>query len=311
MVINIKELVIGNTVRGLLLIKTATIRRTKAGKAYLQMELTDGTNTIGANNWDWTEDSAPAPSTIYCIEATVSDWQGNKQLNVVDMYPSADQDTTPFMPQGEVDIEATWNTFLHLCDSIENAMLRRLVKEVTQPIQQKLKQSPAAVSVHHAYIGGLLEHTVSTAIKAKVLAEYTHQCNIDLCVVGALLHDIGKINAYCINNVVIEETEIGIIVGHLVEGTRLLEPYRTSETGPIIDLLQHIILSHHGQLEYGSPVTPKFIEAWVVHCADMIDAKAQTIMQINSDCNIYKDWTLGGKMISQKYIQEVLNECTK
>ncbi|MNK81929.1 3'-5' exoribonuclease YhaM [compost metagenome] len=157
-----------------------------------------------------------------------------------------------------------------------------------------------------------MKHSVDVAFKSKALAALIPDANVDLSTIGGLLHDFGKLWTYMFDGASIEFTEEGNMIEHLVAGVKHSEKYRTEENSRVLDLVQHIMVSHHGKLEYGSPMTPKFLEAWIVSAADGIDAKAETIMEANSKSkpgDVYTDkiWSLENRqMFTQEYIGKVL-----
>ena len=309
--VKIKDMHVGETVSTALLVKSAEIRLTKAKKPYLLAELTDGTDTIQAQDWEFGNNQPPAKNTVLDITATVTEYMGNKQLTLLTMKPSNVSIET-FAPSGDVDVEEYVARAKALIASITNPYARDIVLQVFSDNAMLWKTIPGAKGVHHAFVSGLLKHTVDVATKAKAIAELTPMCNVDLVVAGALLHDMGKLWTYELNGAFIDMTDQGQMLEHIMLGAMKLEKYRTPENSAVLDLILHIISSHHGELEYGSPTTPRFLEAVIVHYADSIDAKTQIILEANSKVNsdakfTDKIWTLGNKqMFTQYYVQEVM-----
>ena len=306
----IKDLAIGDKATIDLLVLSSSIKLTTNKTPYLDLTLSDGTDQISAKKWDWGIPSKPEVGTVVTINADVTEWAGNKQLTVSSIRRST-KGPEEFAPKGDFDIDdykAKLNTLLL---NIENATLNNLVTKIFIDYMEQWKTAPGATRVHHAYLAGTFQHSVDTAMIAKAIATNIDGCNIDLCVAGALLHDVGKLFVYELDGSVINYTEYGHLLEHIIGGIMILDKYRTEENSEIITLLQHIIAAHHGKLEFGSPVTPKFLEAWIVSYADDIDAKANIIQRINKDCNdkfTEKEWTLNNSaMLSQRYIEEVMN----
>ena len=306
----IKGLVIGTRVKLDLQVVQSSIRLTKAKKQYLDLVLFDGMDKISAKYWDWPHSSKPKPNSVVTLEAEVGEWAGNKQLTVSSMIAS-NKRPEEFAPKGNFDIDEYRAKLDMLLYDMENEVLSELVTNIFSDYRDRWDTVPGAAGVHHAYLAGTFQHSVDAAVIAKAIATNVNGCNIDLCVAGALLHDVGKLLVYELDGSVINYTDYGHLLEHVVGGIVILDRYRTEENSELITLLQHIIASHHGKQEYGSPVTPKFLEAWIVSYADDIDAKSNIFERINRGCeNKYteKEWTLNNSaMLSQRYIEEVMN----
>ena len=306
----IKDLVIGDKATIDLLVLSSSIRLTTNKKPYLDLTLSDGTDRISAKKWDWNVPGKPEVGTVVTIDADVTEWAGNKQL-IASSVTRSTKGPEEFAPKGDFDIDDYKAKLNMLLLNIKNAPLRNLVTKIFDDYLEQWETAPGATNVHHAYLAGTFQHSIDTAIIAKAIATNIDGCNVDLCVAGALLHDVGKLFVYELNRSVISYTEYGHLLEHIVGGIVILDKNRTEENSEIITLLQHIIAAHHGKLEYGSPVTPKFLEAWIVSYADDIDAKANTIQRINRGCDskfTEKEWALNNSaMLSQRYIEEVMS----
>ena len=306
----IKDLAVGDNATIDLLVLSSSIRLTANKKPYLDMMLSDGTDKISAKKWDWDIPSKPEVGTVVTINADVTEWAGNKQL-IISSISRSTKEPKEFAPKGDFDINDYKEKLSMLLLSMENVTLSNLVTKIFDDYLEQWETAPGAINVHHAYLAGTFQHSIDTAIIAKAIATNIDGCNVDLCVAGALLHDVGKLLIYELSGSIINYTEYGHLLEHIIGGIVILDRYRTEENSEIITLLQHIIAAHHGKLEFGSPVTPKFLEAWIVSYADGIDAKANIIQRINKDCNdkfTEKEWTLNNSaMLSQRYIEEVMN----
>ncbi|MNC09337.1 3'-5' exoribonuclease YhaM [compost metagenome] len=219
-----------------------------------------------------------------------------------------------FAPQGDVNYNV-YSQYVHdLLNSIDHKMLQQLTRDIVESSWNTFREVPAANSIHHAYVHGLMKHSVDVTLKARAIASMIPECDYNLVTAGALVHDIGKIITYRLNGAVIEFTEAGNMFEHIVEGVKYTERFRTDENAKLLDLLQHIITSHHGRLEYGSPMEPKFLEAHIVCAADGIDAKVATILEANAKSKIedvYTDkiWVLGNKpQFTQTYVNDILSD---
>jgi len=306
----IKDLVVGGKATIDLLVLSSSIRLTTSKKPYLDLTLSDGIDKISAKKWNWNISGKPEVGTVVTINADVTEWAGNKQLTASSVSRST-KGPEEFAPKGDFDIDDYKAKLNMLLLNMENVPLNNLVTKIFNDYLEQWETAPGATSVHHAYLAGTFQHSIDTAIIAKAIATNIDRCNVDLCVAGALLHDVGKLFVYELNGSVINYTDYGHLLEHIVGGVVILDRYRTEENSEIITLLQHIIAAHHRKLEFGSPVTPKFLEAWIVSYADDIDAKANIIQRVNRGCNgkfTEKEWTLNNSaMLSQRYIEEVMN----
>ena len=306
----IKDLAVGDKATLDLLVLSSSIKLTISKKPYLDMMLSDGTDKISAKKWEWDIPSKPEVGTVITINADVTEWAGNKQL-IVSSVRRSTKGPEEFAPKGDFNIDDYKAKLNMLLLSMDNAVLKKLLTKIFDDYLERWETAPGAIDVHHAYLAGTFQHSIDAAIVAKAIATNIDGCNVDLCVAGALLHDIGKLFVYELNGSVINYTDYGHLLEHIVCGIVLLDSYRTEENSEIITLLQHIIAAHHGKLEFGSPVTPKFLEAWIVSYADDIDAKVNIIRRINKGCNSKfpeKERALNNSaMLSQRYIEEVMN----
>ena len=306
----IKDLVVGGKATIDLLVLSSSIRLTTSKKPYLDLTLSDGIDKISAKKWNWNISGKPEVGTVVTINADVTEWAGNKQLTASSVRRST-KGPEEFAPKGDFDIDDYKAKLNMLLLNMENAPLNNLITKIFDDYLEQWETAPGATNVHHAYLAGTFQHSIDTAIIAKAIATNIDGCNVDLCVAGALLHDVGKLFVYELNGSVINYTEYGHLLEHIIGGIVILDRYRTEENSEIITLLQHIIAAHHGKLEFGSPVTPKFLEAWIVSYADDIDAKANIIQRVNKGCDskfTEKEWVLNNSaMLSQRYIEEVMN----
>ena len=307
----IKDLAVGDKATIDLLVLSSSIRLTTNKKPYLDMMLSDGTDKISAKKWDWDISSKPEVGTVVTVNADVTEWAGNKQLTISSVRRST-KGPEEFAPKGDFNIDDYKAKLNMLLLNMENVTLSNLVTKIFDDYLEQWETAPGATDVHHAYLAGTFQHSIDTAIIAKAIATNIDGCNVGLCVAGALLHDVGKLLVYELNGSIINYTEYGHLLEHIIGGIVILDRYRTEENSEIITLLQHIIAAHHGKLEFGSPVTPKFLEAWIVSYADDIDAKANIIQRVNRGCEdkyTEKEWALNNSaMLSQRYVEEVINK---
>lgn len=280
----IAELEVGKVCEITLVVKSATARETKAKKPYLALEFYDGTDTISGNYWDWLSGNIPDVNSILDVNAQVTEWQGKKQLNVKTLKTNTTRHISEFAPKSGHDLSSIYKDAYDLISDVKDDMLRGLTLAILEDLRDAWLTVPGAVGVHHAYTGGTLVHSLSVAKIAKAIASNIPEANVDLCVVGGMLHDLGKLFTYRLKGVSITMTDDGQLYEHLFMGAEFVGNYADAHVDADdyfnmkkIQLLRHIILSHHGELEYGSPVNPQCIEAFIVNHADGLDATAEQI----------------------------------
>jgi 3'-5' exoribonuclease len=314
----IKDLNVGSICDITLVVKSAVARETKAKKPYLQLEFYDGTDTISGNYWDWTSGKMPEPNAILDIGAQVTEWMGKKQLNVKTMVTNTTRTLNEFAPESGHDMSAVYKEAYALLSAVRDDFLRDLSMGILDSLRQAWLQVPGAKSVHHAYIGGTLVHSLSVAKIARAIAKEIPEANIDLCVVGGLLHDLGKLYTYKLNGVSIEMTDEGLLYEHTFMGAEFVGNFAENNCDISEDnerklrLLRHIILSHHGSLDYGAAITPKCIEAFIVSAADGIDASVEQVRAAASKAPDNTKWTeriytlSNSPQLKPEYVQGVM-----
>lgn len=278
----IKDLKVGELVTLALVVLSATPRETKAKKPYLQLELFDGTDKIQGNYWDWTSGKIPEVNAILNINAQVSEYMGNKQLNIKSIKTNTELHLSDFEPNSGVNIAEVYKEAYALTSEVKDDFLRNLTLTILEQLAPQWCSIPGAKGVHHAFVGGTLVHSLSVAKIALAISRCIPESDDDLCFVGGLLHDIGKLFTYQVNGITIDMTDEGQMFDHTYLGARFVSNFADNFkecTDDRLQLLEHIILSHHGSLEYGAPVPPMCIEAHIVHRADGVDASAQQILE--------------------------------
>ena len=306
----IRDLTVGETVEIYLLVKSGSIRLTRAQKPYLAMELFDGNDTISATDWDYGNGEPPAKNAVLSITAQVTEYNNNKQLNIKAMTIS-DKGVELFAPTGDVDVAYYVSKSKELIEGMTNLHVKEITRRAFYENPVLWKTIPSANGIHHAFIAGNLKHSVDVALAAQALAGL-YGANEDLCVAGGLLQDFGKLWTYQLTGAIIEMTDLGQLVEHIAIGIAKLEAYRTPENSAVMDLLQHLVASHHGKIEYGTTATPRFLEAMIVAAADGLDAKAQTIKEANAkakptDKFTEKVWAIENRQLfTQHYVWELM-----
>ena len=303
--IKIREMEINNTGTTALVVASVSARKTRRGSDYLTLELFDGSDKITGNYWNWRGSNIPALNTILDVEYTVTEYNGNKQLNIVAMHTNNTLTLDEFMPKlKDGSIEKVFNEALRFIEQLDDMYLLAICEAALNNYRDLWLHAPGAKSVHHAFMGGTLVHCLSTAKIARSIAENIDIANMDLVTAGALLHDIGKLKTYGMTGVVIGMTDSGMMFDHLYLGAEMIRDVANSVC-PIDELneaqqfrlkqLQHIILSHHGEKEYGAVINPATVEAHIVYQADTIDAEIQMLREAaekSSGMWTDKIWTL-------------------
>ncbi len=295
---NIDKLQTGDRVQEFYLAVEKKIATTKAGKPYLDIVLQDSTGRIPCKIWDNAVEESDKFSSgdIIKILGIVTDYKGKLQITVDKLRAAVDDDNcspTDFHPTSASDTEEMFTKILSYIESTKDNNIRLLLGNIfnDDEISTAFKSSPAAKTIHHTYIGGLLEHTLSITEICDFLASHYKNTDRDLLLAGALLHDIGKI--YELKN--FDYSTEGQLVGHITIGamtvdrkSREIENFPESLRMEII----HLILSHQGEKEWGSPVVPMTAEALLLHYADNMDAKLKIFEQaIESEIALEGDFT--------------------
>ncbi|NLF30254.1 MAG: HD domain-containing protein [Planctomycetes bacterium] len=268
------------------LVRDKDLRTAANGSSYIMCTLVDRSGTLPTRMWQANEAiyKAIPVDGFMRVRGRTESYRGSLQFIIEALQPIATDkvDLADFMPATTHDVEAMWAELVEILREVRNPPLRRLVKKFMEDhvLVAAMKKSPAAVEMHQAYIGGLLEHTLHVTRLAVRVLEFYPQLNADLLLASAFLHDIGK-TAELTRDLTFRYTDRGQLVGHItiaavwVQQKADLIAEETGEPFPqkTIDLLQHIILSHHGIHEYGSPKLPAIPEAMALHFLDNLDAK--------------------------------------
>ncbi len=277
----VNQIQAGQQVEDIFLVTRKSLAETRAGKPFLTLGLMDKTGAIEARVWDNAVHFAGEAELhdIVHITAAATEYKGQVQLKVLSLVKMERKQTdiVHFMPTSERPVKEMAAELDRVIKGIRDPSLQQLLKEIFQgDTRQRFLHAPAAKRMHHAYIGGLAEHTLSVAGMARKTAAHYPVIDEDMLVAGALLHDIAKIMEFDFSSPAFEYTTEGRLVGHLVLGAELVRKAAEKVPGlapEMLDRLTHLILSHHGQLEFGSPVLPMTPEAILLHHLDDMDAK--------------------------------------
>lgn len=296
---------------GFLLVRSSDQRTGGNGAKYLDMNLADRTGEVNAKVWDGNA-TPPTPGTVIKVRGGTLEYNGRMQLRIERIRPaSADDDVdmstlTPSAPEPPEDmlaeIDATINEF-------QSEPIRLITREMVRRYAGKLEYYPAAQRIHHAERSGLLHHTTGMLRTAKAVMQVYPWLNSDLLYAGVILHDLCKIEELDSNTmgVVRDYSKEGLLLGHLVLGvTRIQEAANDlGITGEVVLLLQHMMLSHHGEADFGSPRKPMFPEAEVLHWVDLLDARMNemqtAIDKLKPGVFSEKIWSLDRRLYHAEY----------
>jgi len=282
----INQLMPGETLDQVFLVRDKDLRTTTSGSLYIACTLCDKTGHIPARMWQSSEsiyESVPVAGFLH-VKGRTENYKGTLQL-IIDAcrpYASEKVDIADYLPVTERDVEEMWAELLEILRCVKDKPLRLLIKKFVEDTEfvTKFKRAPAAMQMHHPFIGGLLEHTLNVARAAQAVVPLYPKVNADLVLAGVFLHDVGKVDELSYASS-FNYTDRGYLVGHITMAAIWMEKkiaeieQETSEPFPerTRDLLQHVILSHHGVHEFGSPKLPAIPEAFMIHYLDNLDAK--------------------------------------
>jgi 3'-5' exoribonuclease len=314
----IKDVKEGDRPKSVFLVARKAIPTAKSGKTYLAVTFHDKTGELEGRAFDRVDELAPTfeEKDYVEVEGIVGTFQGKPQLRIESLAkleaPPADASEFVFVPPpevkkpekpaaGEAD-DALWKELLGLVDAIADKHVKDLVLAFVQDddVAARLRRSAAAKTVHHAYAGGLLEHTVSCLKLAHRLADHYPQVDRDLLVAGAFFHDLGKVREL-MGERSVEYSDEGKLVGHLVMAAQWIHD-KARRVGVPRDLehhVVHIVLSHHGRLEFGSPKVPLTLEALLTHYIDDLDSRVNSWLNLMGREGGTKRWTSSDNVYEQ------------
>lgn len=295
----INELREGEKISGIYLCKHKQPAVTKNGKPYENVILQDKTGTIDAKIWEPNSQGIDDFDTLDYIDVIgdVTSFQGSLQVSIKRARKAHEGEYEPgnYLPISEKSIDGMYEELLKYVHSIKNAYLNKLLVKFFEKDEEFIKTfkgNSAAKTVHHGFIGGLLEHTLGVVRLCQYYSKAYPVLNRDLLITAAMLHDIGKtveLSAFPMN----DYTDDGQLLGHIMIGAEMIHDMAKEIPGFPAKLeseLKHCILAHHGELEYGSPKKPALAEAAALNLADNTDAKMETITEIFRSAGDNKDW---------------------
>lgn len=278
----IKDFIVGREVQGFYMIRESVARTTTANKQYMDFLLTDKTGEINGKWWDYIKEKGDTltPGNVIKVRGNIIEWQGKPQfrMNRLRLINEGDRvDPRDFVLSAPMDSDDMFEELQSYIQSIKDMDIRNIVVVAVNERKRKLMHYPAAMRNHHSIHGGLLYHILTMLRLAERIAEVYSHLNKDLLYGGVILHDLEKINEMDSNElgVVSEYTMEGLLLGHIVQGIKTIERIgkEVDADEETVILLQHMLLSHHYEPEYGSPKRPMIPEGEILHYLDIIDAR--------------------------------------
>jgi 3'-5' exoribonuclease len=293
------------------LVHEKEIRNTREGKPYLRLELGDRSGTIEARMWDQFDVAAKDISRddFVKVNARVEIYRNRPQLALLQLRLAKPEevDLADFLAHTKEDVNKLYAQLLEFAGSIGNPWLKKLVAGIISDpgIAAKYKRAPAAKVMHHAYLGGLLEHVISLCGLAKQIAAHYPELDVDLLLTAAILHDVGKLEELCFERAIGYTVE-GQLLGHIMMEFETVSKAMDAIEGFPANLktvVQHLLISHHGQYEFGSPKLPMIREAMAFHYMDDLDSKlaaARAALALDSG---EPEWSAYSGALSRKFLR--------
>ncbi len=295
----IKDLKSGESIKELFLVTDKVVSYKKDGNKYIVIRAADKTGTIKGVVWDNVEKIYETLcSTDYAIIAgNITEFNNSLQIIIKEVFATDNDiiDSSDFMPCAKADVELMFERLLKLIETISRPYLKDLLYLFFNDdnLKEMFKKAPAGKKMHHAYLGGLLEHSLSVGLLADKIAGHYKGIDVDLLKTGAILHDIGKIEEFEYQ-LFIDYSDSGRLLNHIIIGAEMIsDKIRAIPDFPEKEalLLKHMIISHHGTREFGSPEPPKTIEAVLLNYLDEIDSKVVGIRDFMENKGTVSGWT--------------------
>lgn len=315
---NFTEINSNGGVEGFCLVKSLEVKKTAKGVPFLDLILTDSSGEIGAKLWDYKEDvhGGIKLNSLIKIRGTVSMFNDALQLRIDRVRPATESDGVnmeDFVPSADYSGKDMYDYIVNTVNSFENTQLKTLILTVLERNKENLLYWPAAFKLHHAIRGGLLYHTLSILKLAKAVCDIYPSLERELLYAGVILHDVAKIQEFDVSEtgVVSGYTVEGSLIGHLVKGAMNIEKVG-EELGidrELLMLIEHMILSHHGEPEFGAAVRPMFLEAEILSQLDLLDARIYEISQAVSEVEpgdfTPRQWALDNRKLYNHGLKEI------
>ena len=287
------------------------VRNTKEGKPYLRLELGDRSGTIEARMWDQIEITTREVDRedIVKVQGRVEIYRGRPQFSVIQMRKAKPEevDLADYLPATKEDVEKLYKQLLAEAESIRNPWLKKLNTNILNDPQvaPRYKRAPAAKVMHHAYLGGLLEHVAGLCGLAHQIAEHYPDLDLDLLLTACILHDVGKLDELCYDRTIGYTTE-GQLLGHIVMEIETVSNAIAEIEGfppALKTVVQHLLISHHGQYDFGSPKLPMIREALVFHYMDDLDSKLAAVRSALTAESGDELWSVYSGALQRKFLK--------
>jgi 3'-5' exoribonuclease len=276
------------------------VKPKKSGEPYLALILADRAGQIDGKMWDNVEDAIDGfeQDDFVKVKGLLNKYKNRFQITIHKLrrLGESEVDFSDYLPKTTKDIGELWQALATFVEGFQNSYLKALVQAfMADPeIAEAYRNAPAAKTLHHAYIGGLLDHVVSLFRSCDLMCRNYPQINRDLLLTGAFLHDIGKIHELTYNRS-FSYTTRGQLLGHMIIELQMLQTKLAQVPGFPVELktlVEHLIISHHGQYEFGSPKLPMFPEALMLHYLDDLDSKMESMRaHFEREADLENSWT--------------------
>jgi 3'-5' exoribonuclease len=305
--LRVATLAAGETADGVVIVRKKVRREKPDGESFLLFQLGDNSGQINAILWRGADivDRALSPGDLAHVQGEVQLYQNTRQIRIqrIQRADPTTFDVTQFLPSSPRDLQKQFAHLLEIMDSVQQPHLRQLYSDILRDpaVGDRFRQAPAGKGWHHAYIGGLLEHCLSMIELAEVLVRQHAALDRDLLLGGIVLHDIGKIEELLFRSY-IDYTTAGKLVGHLVQGCLLVGRYMDRiDDFPeeLRNRVLHMLVSHHGALERGSPKPPMTLEATILHLIDHLDSQAHAIARVVGETRSEDGWSEHVRLINR------------
>ena len=282
-----KDIKAGEKIKTSFLVAEKNLAYSQKGAPYLSVRLRDRSGDIEGRVWDNVAALDPLfrKGDIVAVQGRAVSYRDATQLALLDIRRMEETGLDPwdYFPTTKGDVEEMFAALAGYADSVANPWLKKLLAAFLNDadLAARLKKAPAAKGFHHAYLGGLLEHTLSMVRILDFLAGHYSTVSRDMLIAGGILHDIGKIEEFTYDRA-IDYTTPGRLIGHIIMGTEMIDRRVGAIEGFPEELaleLKHVVLAHHGELDFGSPKRPKTVEALIVHFIDDLDAKVMAFRE--------------------------------
>jgi len=307
----VTDLLTEQNITSFFLVHEKELRNTREGRVYLRLELGDRSGTIEARMWDQFEAAAKdiQRDDFVKVQARVELYRNRPQLALIQLRLAKPEeiDLADYLPHTTADVEKMFAELRGYAESISDPWLKQLVLAIIADPEtaRGYKRAPAAKVMHHAYLGGLLEHVISLCGMARRVAAHYPELDIDLLLTACILHDVGKLEELCYERAIAYTTP-GQLLGHIVMEletvTRAIDKIE-GFPAPLKTVVQHLLISHHGQYEFGSPKLPMIREAMVFHYLDDLDSKLAAVRVALATPSGDDEWSAYSNALGRKFLK--------